>query len=345
MVICNNTVADAIFNVIARHPDNNEIQEKAINALNVSIATEADVNRALKLLRNHFISPKIEDLKHAIVALNGASLVYRLYSEMEQLNAQKELLKSLKFLVETSALVPERIWLVRCCLNAIKNLLANTDPEAANYAWVVEQLLQCGRSNKLKVMLQEQKKKKNSDNTIPSEFTSNSEPSNPVVDLMRCISTISRAGKLRDLSLDSFIEDTSIIMRSFQTDAAIQAACLDVLAAFASTPAGARSIFSGGCMKFVIQIMASGMKCERVQVAGLNLWAAALTAGPYKQNVDALKKAGAEEVLQSILRAHPNCALIKTLLIPVQSALISMSEILDRTLRTLKQAVEVRLLV
>lgn len=328
-------MADALFEVIVQQTNNQEIKDKAMNALNISIATNADVTRALEVLKKKLEAPSVDSFYRALVAMNGLSHISRLSPVFASSNALKELLSTLKKLIETREDIPDRASLIRCCLSAIGNAVTNVGDISGKS--VVLQLLEHGQSASLKTVVDEQARRTTRKNTADSP--------NSLVDVLGCVCHIGKSGKIDQLSsIDVLVDTTTKIIRSFPDNRKVQVACLEVLAFLASISEGTAKLLSSGGMKLVVQNMQKTIMFEDVQVAGLRLWAATIKVGPREKNIDALKKAGAVDVLQAILLKHPNSATINAELPLIHSSLISAGALegdLDAAMKQLAEATQV----
>lgn len=337
--LCDGTIADPLFNIIIQQEDQKNIKNKAIDALNISVATAEDVDRALAVFKKPLENRTVKEFHRALVALSGLSQINRLSSKM--LYVHDNLITVLKKIIEGRGQIAEdRVQLIRSCLSAITNTIINNN-DASACENVILQLLQFSQSTSFKAVVDRQVRQPGNRNSADSP--------NSLVDLMNCIATIGRSGKLEQLSSTRILmEKTTAIMRSFLDSPRIQTACFDVLTTVAhNNPKGVELLFSSGSMKLVVQYMQKSIMFEDVQKAGLKLWSAALATSQSDNNVDALKKAGAVDALQAILRVHPNSASLRAELAPLYSALISTDAVegdINAANNSLNQAILVSLL-
>lgn len=294
------------------HSEQYEIKKKAVDALEVSIATKDDIIKSLTLLRRPLGDILNQEVHQALVAIDELSRISRLSAALAQFNTQRELLAFLKkLLFSEPADIVKRSILIRCCLSTISNVSIGGGT-ASNCELVLLKLLKYGKSERFKSVVDNQLE-------IGRGRDSNSYHKS-LVDLLNCMATISKAAKLQKIT--TFVEAIIEIMTSFQNDNDVVIACLKVLIIPVSEPRGACSFLSLGGINLIAHYVKKFLLCEEVQVASLELWAATLEAGPKEANADALRKVDAVNVLESIKRVHLNSKPIKRELLSIYSALM-----------------------
>lgn len=298
------------------------------------MATEEDVTRALAVCKKPFVAGNVEAFRRALIAINGLAQIPRLLPVLASSTVQEELLIAMKKFIEGRDDVFSRASLIQCCLKAMTNVVLNIG-NASACETVVTRLLDYGQTASLKTMVDEQAKSSGG----------RADSCNSLVDLLTCVCQIGEGDKLQQLSdSGALINTTAKIMRSFPDNRRIQPACLNVLTLLATSQDGTAKLFSTGSLKLVVQYMQRTIVHEDVQTAGLRLWNATLKAGPVQDSADALQKAGAVEVLQNLIRVHPNSSLIKAELPSIHSALISHGTVegeLNAAVKALTQATSV----